>query len=288
MAQTREHAPQSFTEPDRPADRDDINGRHGNFTNFLATDDVPESIFGIPVVQDEGGYTEKDLAFFRENPKAAGFYEMGDEEDVESQEAAGAGEAEKDVHGLVQKFKDHVRTYENRRVEPYRDVDGNWAVGYGSHFLADGTKVTPKTAATDRMIDDAFDADLARRIDLLAGHDRRQARFAVPNWRYMSPESRLMLLDVSWGRKDTLTEKKSPGLFGELRAAGRDKVALDDAVKRHYPSYRRATDADGAVDESKTAGLQNRRIALYRILTGEDFSYEGKKWNAEKNKFVEE
>ena len=201
---------------------------------------------------------------------------------------AGAGETAEDVHGLVQKFKDHVRTYENRRVEPYRDVDGNWAVGYGSHYLADGTKVTPRTAVTDRMIDDAFDADLARRIDLLAGHDRRQARFAVPNWRYMSPESRLMLLDVSWGRKDTLTEKKSPGLFGELRAAGRDKAALDDAVKRHYLSYRKATDANGAVDESKTAGLQNRRIALLKALTGEDFSYDGKKWSTEKNKFVEE
>ena len=59
----------------------DINdGRHGNFRNFLATDDVPETIFGIPVVQDESGYTEKDVAFFRENPKAAGFYEMGDED----------------------------------------------------------------------------------------------------------------------------------------------------------------------------------------------------------------
>ena len=59
----------------------DINdGRHGDFRNFLATDDVPETIFGIPVVQDESGYTEKDVAFFRENPKAAGFYEMGDED----------------------------------------------------------------------------------------------------------------------------------------------------------------------------------------------------------------
>lgn len=59
----------------------DINdGRHGNFRNFLATDEVPETIFGIPVVQDESGYTGKDVEFFRENPKAAGFYEMGDED----------------------------------------------------------------------------------------------------------------------------------------------------------------------------------------------------------------
>ena len=73
------------------ADEDDIEvdvnidakggkSRHRNFVNFLATDKVPDSIFGIPVVQDESQYTEKDIEFFRKNPKAAGFYEMGDEE----------------------------------------------------------------------------------------------------------------------------------------------------------------------------------------------------------------
>lgn len=54
--------------------------RHRDFVNFLATDKVPGSIFGIPVVQDESQYTEKDLEFFRKNPKAAGFYDLGDEE----------------------------------------------------------------------------------------------------------------------------------------------------------------------------------------------------------------
>lgn len=52
----------------------------GTFRNFLATDDVPESIFGYPVVRDEAQYTERDLEFFRKNPKAAGFYDLGDEE----------------------------------------------------------------------------------------------------------------------------------------------------------------------------------------------------------------
>lgn len=52
----------------------------GTFRNFLATDDVPETLFGFPVVQDKSQYTEKDLEFFRKNPKAAGFYDLGDEE----------------------------------------------------------------------------------------------------------------------------------------------------------------------------------------------------------------
>ena len=47
------------------------------FSNFLATDDVPETLFGIPVVSS--GYTQEDLEFFKRNPKAAGFYDLGDE-----------------------------------------------------------------------------------------------------------------------------------------------------------------------------------------------------------------
>ena len=75
--------PRANTQDVRPEDvrRDDKGGDNfGTFRNFLATDDVPESIFGIPVVQDESQYTEKDLAFFKENPKAAGFYDLGDED----------------------------------------------------------------------------------------------------------------------------------------------------------------------------------------------------------------
>ena len=201
---------------------------------------------------------------------------------------AKGGEAAKDVRGLLRTFKNHVKTHEDRKVEPYKDVDGNWAIGYGSHFLADGTPVTRNTAATDKMIDDAFEKDLERRLDLLAGHDKKQSRYAIPNWRHMSPASKFMLLDVAWGRKTTLTKAKSPGLFKELEDAGDDTAALDDAVKRHYMSYRKARDSKGVVDESLTEGLQNRRIALLKALTGEDFSYEGKKWDAKQNRFVEE
>lgn len=67
----------------------------GTFRNFLATDEVPESIFGYPVVRDESQYTEGDLEFFRKNPKAAGFYDLGDEELDEDvpQQALDAGDS---------------------------------------------------------------------------------------------------------------------------------------------------------------------------------------------------
>ena len=57
-----------------------------DFSNFLATDRVPDTIFGIPVVSRRGDYTEEDIAFFRANPRAGGYYDMGDEEGDEPPE----------------------------------------------------------------------------------------------------------------------------------------------------------------------------------------------------------
>lgn len=47
-------------------------------SNFLATDKVPDTIFGIPVVSRREDYTEADLAFFRDHPEAGGYYDMGE------------------------------------------------------------------------------------------------------------------------------------------------------------------------------------------------------------------
>lgn len=46
--------------------------------SFLATDDVPETIFGIPVITREDQYTNADLQFFKEHPEAGGYYDMGE------------------------------------------------------------------------------------------------------------------------------------------------------------------------------------------------------------------
>lgn len=67
-------------------------------SNFLATDKVPDTIFGIPVVSRRDSYSEKDIAFFKEHPEAGGYYDMGDEnEDTSSAEevpAQGMGEVQ--------------------------------------------------------------------------------------------------------------------------------------------------------------------------------------------------
>lgn len=54
-------------------------GKLRQMSSFLATDDVPQTLFGIPVVSDESQYTEADLEFFRNHPEAGGYYDMGDE-----------------------------------------------------------------------------------------------------------------------------------------------------------------------------------------------------------------
>ena len=62
--------------------------------NFLATDKVPDTIFGIPVVSRREDYTEEDIAFFREHPEAGGYYDLGGgSEETESQGALGAGKS---------------------------------------------------------------------------------------------------------------------------------------------------------------------------------------------------
>lgn len=58
----------------------------GNMSNFLATDKVPDTIFGIPIVSRREDYTEEDIAFFREHPEAGGYYDMGDGEGEEPPE----------------------------------------------------------------------------------------------------------------------------------------------------------------------------------------------------------
>ena len=83
---------------------------HRNFKNFLATDKVPESIFGYPVVQRTEDYTPEDVEFFRANPKAAGFYDLGDgmDEEVPQQGAWFAGKSAKDQAGaaLIHQYRE--------------------------------------------------------------------------------------------------------------------------------------------------------------------------------------
>ena len=52
--------------------------RFATSRNFLATDKVPDSIFGYPIVSDRKDYTQEDLEFFRKHPDAGGYYDLGE------------------------------------------------------------------------------------------------------------------------------------------------------------------------------------------------------------------
>jgi hypothetical protein len=65
-------------EKDQAASKAGYAGRFDVSRNFLATDRVPDSIFGYPVVSREEDYTEEDIAFFREHPEAGGYYDLGE------------------------------------------------------------------------------------------------------------------------------------------------------------------------------------------------------------------
>lgn len=68
----------------------DGDNRFATSRSFLATDRVPDTIFGIPVVASEDRYTKADLDFFRKHPEAGGYYDMGDGEGVEDGSPEGA------------------------------------------------------------------------------------------------------------------------------------------------------------------------------------------------------
>lgn len=243
--------------------------------NFLATDEVPETIFGIPVITKETGYTKKDIAFFREHPEAGGYYDMGDDGADDSHTgntASGAGTALADP---VVEFAaanptlfSHVKRFEKLRLAPYPDIGGH-AIGYGAHTDESGNRVT---ASTPRLADDAAATRLLSR-DLFVRRNRLAGM--LPGWNRLPGSAKQALLDVSMGKDDILDESRSAGLWRDLRAAGTDREKLLGVVKKHYTSYL-------TNDEKHRSGLMERRIAGMKTFFGEDWSYEGKEWDGER------
>lgn len=175
--QERAEIPRSMTQDVKPEDvhMDDKGGDNfGTFRNFLATDDVPESIFGIPVVHDRSHYTEKDLEFFRENPKAAGFYDLGGDEGMEEdvpQQVAGAGVTydtplTKDQEARYQKWR--ATLPKPLQYEGDYDLRGYWldpgtvkdGIKDGQHFTDTYKKPNHPTFSVESKY--AVGADLAR------------------------------------------------------------------------------------------------------------------------------
>lgn len=142
-----------------------------------------------------------------------------------------------------QKLLDHVKKWEKMRSRPYLDVDGNYAIGYGSHFVG-GKPVTKDTRAIDET------AATAELTAYLTERENTLAKF-IPNWGKIPSDRQDMLLDVAMGKKGILSAKSSPNLHRRLGATT-DPAELSRIVDEEYPTYSKA----GGVDNE---GLANRR-----------------------------
>lgn len=255
--------PQAFHEDAKGGEGED---RFSMSRNFLATDKVPDTIFGIPVVSRDEDYTAGDLAFFHEHPEAGGYYDMGEgtPEDGSAEGAPTQADEAGEFMARNPTLFSHVKAFEKLRLEPYEDVGGH-AIGYGAHTDADGNAVTEATPEIDEATADRM---LAR--DLYAR--REKLAKTLPNWDSIPGNARQALLDVAMGKDNILSASESKGLHGDLAAAGKDSAKLLAAVKKHYYSYL-------TKDPEYREGLMARRIAGGKAFFGEDFSYEGKVWD---------
>lgn len=138
-------------------------------SNFLATDKVPDTIFGIPVVSRREDYTEADIAFFKEHPEAGGYYDMGDEEtEPESQGAVGGGRGKR-VVGYPESEYEYTREKNPTRIDP-NDIKGT-----GVSFTdADRVRVPEERLG-----------EYGKWLDRIAALDptMKEQRLVPPDWR---------------------------------------------------------------------------------------------------------
>ena len=142
-----------------------------------------------------------------------------------------------------QRLLDHVKKWEKMRPKPYLDVDGNYAIGYGSHFVG-GKPVTRDTAAIDEA------TATAELVAYLTERENTLAKF-IPNWSRIPSDRQDMLLDVAMGKRGILSAETSSDLHRRLGATT-DPAELSRIVDEEYPTYSKA---GGEPSE----GLANRR-----------------------------
>lgn len=150
------------------------------------------------------------------------------------------------------KLEKFLMKHEGAHLKPYKDSNGQLAIGFGAQFL-DGKRVTPNSRLT---------MDQARKI-LRQDIDARAQRLSkiLPGWNEYDNDMRSALIDVGFEKDSVLTAKKSPNLHKQLNAAMKLKDrtqrirAFADAIYKEIPTY---TKSD---NEKYRAGLKARRQA---------------------------
>lgn len=250
-----------------------------NMSNFLATDNVPDTIFGIPVVSRREDYTEEDIAFFKEHPEAGGYYDMGEDgneaassaEEVPTQgmgevqpgEPVGAvvpqmaekgGDAFADrANAAVVETVDFLRTHEGFRPDAYRDTGGVPTIGYGQTNIA-GRAV----AMTDRGMSEP---DARKWMETRVRENAVSLYKRHPWMQKLSTGALAAAYDLAYNMGDGIfTKAKSPG-FNRRLDAGEDPETV---FWSELPTYIGGKDADAQTRK----GLRNRRNDAIRRWKG--------------------
>lgn len=238
--------------------------------SFLATDDVPPTLFGIPVVQSEADYSEKDLAFFRKHPEAGGYYSMGD---GEPQDSKGAGPrqtvfkggrsmqtavrkapapriSEEAVAAVIPFIKDHEK-FAARAYRTKLGVDkktgapiyDKWTLGYGQTEI-DGRPVRPG----DVIDEPSASRYVEQKVRQVADELHRSAGWLGG----ASAKATAAMYDLAYNMgPGALSTVKSP-ILHRTASAAKTTRDVDAAIWAQVPTYVRA---GGLVLQ----GLVNRR-----------------------------
>lgn len=233
-----------------------------NFGNFLAQDNVPDTLFGVKVVKD--GYTEEDLQFFRDHPEAGGYYDLGEDAEppeppAEPPPGEGGHAAEKAgvtaapawsdtddayaarVEAAMKDAIPFIKEHEGFRAKAYKDPTGKWTVGYGQTEI-NGRPVREGDTISER--------DASAFVESRARSNAALLHKQNPWMRNLSPGAMSALFDVAYnlgvGALDT---KRSPTLNSEMEGADMD---FDAILWHELPTY-------ASAGGKRLKGLENRR-----------------------------
>lgn len=220
-----------------------------NMSNFLATDKVPDTIFGIPVVSRREDYTEADIAFFRDHPEAGGYYDMGEGTPEDGSEEGAPVQDDMPVGDSVA-FTIPMEG-NDRTVVTFKDKRGNthYRIGHGFvdyYWKDDGNGGRMKAAVTkDTKELTAAELAFAAREKMKDVHAGLKRRFRE-SWDSLSDGQKVVLADLAYHGGDQFS---ADNFIADLAAAAAYRTNRGDAKARNaFYTGRGYRDRGSAVD----------------------------------------
>lgn len=225
-----------------------------DMAKFLATDKVPETLFGIPVVQDVRQYTKKDIDFFRVHPEAGGYYDLGDgtPEDGSPEGAPVQADEPKSTEKfdrrkfamsfeqpLVVKVEKDRKGNDVTYVYPQKDNDEQFTAGGYNYYKGHSTGALVRHKDADRITWDQW-ADGADMMDKTFTEQSSKVADELGITRGSAGED--VLWDLAFNLKEydkNMSRERSPKLFAtrDTFEAINPKVAGVAALLLESASY---------------------------------------------------